>query len=173
MGHTPPGVDDRESGAAVLSERHNKRYLQMIRLYSDIIRGQFFGHWHSDTFRVVYSDTGTCVCSSSFLAIGRCLSTMNQPSRSGSMHKQQPCSTFYSLRYTEWPPSSLFLPLPRCVAQNAGTYVRLLHATFSALLYRSTRRFSSRFELNNAEFFTRERFIFGASKWKRNVRSFF
>jgi len=58
VGHTPPGVDDHESGAAVLNERHNAKYLQVVRLYSDIIRGQFFGHWHSDTFRVIYSDTG-------------------------------------------------------------------------------------------------------------------
>lgn len=58
VGHTPPGVDDHESGAAVLNERHNTKYLQVVRLYSDIIRGQFFGHWHSDTFRVIYSDTG-------------------------------------------------------------------------------------------------------------------
>ncbi|XP_017891564.1 acid sphingomyelinase-like phosphodiesterase 3b [Ceratina calcarata] len=58
VGHTPPGVDDRDSGAVMLQERHNTKYLQLIRQYSDIIRGQFFGHWHSDTFRVVYSDTG-------------------------------------------------------------------------------------------------------------------
>ncbi|XP_076678490.1 cyclic GMP-AMP phosphodiesterase SMPDL3A isoform X2 [Andrena cerasifolii] len=58
VGHTPPGVDDRVSGAASLSERHNAKYLKLVALHSDIIRGQFFGHWHSDTFRVVYSDTG-------------------------------------------------------------------------------------------------------------------
>lgn len=58
VGHTPPGVDDHESGAAALNERHNTKYLQTVRFYSDIIRGQFFGHWHSDTFRVIYSDIG-------------------------------------------------------------------------------------------------------------------
>ncbi|XP_031829471.1 cyclic GMP-AMP phosphodiesterase SMPDL3A [Nomia melanderi] len=58
VGHTPPGMDERESGAAAYSEQHNNKYQQTVRLYSDIIRGQFFGHWHSDTFRVVYSDTG-------------------------------------------------------------------------------------------------------------------
>lgn len=59
VGHTPPGVADHENGAVALNEKHNTRYLQVVRLYSDIIRGQFFGHWHSDTFRVIYSDTGT------------------------------------------------------------------------------------------------------------------
>ncbi|XP_076650576.1 cyclic GMP-AMP phosphodiesterase SMPDL3A isoform X2 [Halictus rubicundus] len=58
VGHTPPGVDERDSGAAAFSESHNTKYLEFVRLYADIIRGQFFGHWHSDTFRVVYSDTG-------------------------------------------------------------------------------------------------------------------
>ncbi|XP_070160724.1 cyclic GMP-AMP phosphodiesterase SMPDL3A isoform X3 [Polyergus mexicanus] len=58
VGHTPPGVDDHEIGAATLHERHNIKYLQIVRLYSDIIRGQFFGHWHSDTFRVIYNDMG-------------------------------------------------------------------------------------------------------------------
>ncbi|XP_043678182.1 acid sphingomyelinase-like phosphodiesterase 3b isoform X1 [Vespula pensylvanica] len=61
VGHTPPGVDDRESGAATLNERHNAKYLQVVRQNADIIRGQFFGHWHSDTFRVIYSDTGNPV----------------------------------------------------------------------------------------------------------------
>lgn len=61
MGHTPPGVDERENRVAGLSEKHNAKYLQLVRLYSDIIRGQFFGHWHSDTFRIVYSDVGECV----------------------------------------------------------------------------------------------------------------
>ncbi|KAJ8681956.1 hypothetical protein QAD02_017748 [Eretmocerus hayati] len=56
-GHTPPGVDDRETGGVMgLSEEHNARYLQLVQQYSDIIRGQFFGHWHSDTFRIVYND---------------------------------------------------------------------------------------------------------------------
>ncbi|XP_043486445.1 acid sphingomyelinase-like phosphodiesterase 3b isoform X2 [Polistes fuscatus] len=61
VGHTPPGEDDRESGAATLNERHNAKYLQVVRQNADIIRGQFFGHWHSDTFRVIYSDTGNPV----------------------------------------------------------------------------------------------------------------
>lgn len=57
MGHTPPGIDDRESGNVGLSDEHNTMYLTVVRQFADIIRGQFFGHWHSDAFRVIYSDT--------------------------------------------------------------------------------------------------------------------
>lgn len=58
VGHTPPGTDDRESGTMGLTDEHNARYLKLVREYADMIRGQFFGHWHSDAFRVVYSDNG-------------------------------------------------------------------------------------------------------------------
>lgn len=109
MGHTPPGVDDRESGASVLNERHNAKYLQLIRLYSDIIRGQFFGHWHTDTFRVVYNDNGrwTHLSVCPFLrwpiraAVGA----------DGSMRREQRCSTLRDLRFTKWLDSFLSLSL--------------------------------------------------------------
>jgi hypothetical protein len=58
VGHTPPGVDDREVGVSGLAEQHNARYMQIVRQYADMIRGQFFGHWHSDTFRIIYNDNG-------------------------------------------------------------------------------------------------------------------
>ncbi|KAK0157439.1 hypothetical protein PV328_011183 [Microctonus aethiopoides] len=61
VGHTPPGVDERASGARPLKEHHNRRYLQLVRQYAGIIAGQFFGHWHSDTFRTIYSDMGVPV----------------------------------------------------------------------------------------------------------------
>jgi sphingomyelin phosphodiesterase acid-like 3 len=59
----PPGVDERQNGGIspyhdVFQERFNQRYLKLVRKYSDIIVGQFFGHLHSDSFRIVYSDTG-------------------------------------------------------------------------------------------------------------------
>jgi hypothetical protein len=59
----PPGVDERQNGGIspyhdVFQDRFNQRYLKLVRKYSDIIVGQFFGHLHSDTFRIVYSDTG-------------------------------------------------------------------------------------------------------------------
>jgi sphingomyelin phosphodiesterase acid-like 3 len=59
----PPGVDERQNGGIspyheVFQERFNQRYLRLVRKYSDIIVGQFFGHLHSDSFRIIYSDTG-------------------------------------------------------------------------------------------------------------------
>lgn len=41
-----------------LQERFNHRYLEFVRQYSDIIVGQFFGHQHSDTFRIFRDATG-------------------------------------------------------------------------------------------------------------------
>ncbi|XP_063981857.1 acid sphingomyelinase-like phosphodiesterase 3b [Diachasmimorpha longicaudata] len=56
VGHTPPGVDERASGASLLQDSHNRRYLQLVQRYASIIGGQFYGHWHSDTFRIIYHE---------------------------------------------------------------------------------------------------------------------
>lgn len=59
-----PGADERQGNPArpSMPAKHNIRYMRLVRKYSDIITGQFFGHLHSDTFRVVYSEAGTCMC---------------------------------------------------------------------------------------------------------------
>lgn len=127
MGHTPPGVDDRRSSAAVLSERHNTKYLQLIRQYSDIIRGQFFGHWHSDTFRVVYSDTGTCVCEyvrvccPFLLAIAWRWSAMNQP---GWLDRCASTQTVFTLLRCAVRRVAASLSFFLRVASTAVTYIR-------------------------------------------------
>ncbi|XP_076758581.1 acid sphingomyelinase-like phosphodiesterase 3b [Xylocopa sonorina] len=101
VGHTPPGLDDRESGAAMLHERHNQKYLQVIRQYSDIIRGQFFGHWHSDTFRVVYSDTGLPV---SWIMMAPSISprTLGGPNNPGLRLYKFETTTGQVLDYTQY-----------------------------------------------------------------------
>ncbi|GLV41068.1 uncharacterized protein CBL_04592 [Carabus blaptoides fortunei] len=63
VGHHPPGADERQRGAlppphTAYSDHHNRRYLRLIRKYADIIVGQFFGHLHSDTFRIIYNEKG-------------------------------------------------------------------------------------------------------------------
>jgi hypothetical protein len=60
IGHMPPGSDERQRGFppahSVYTDYHNKKYLELVRRYADIIVGQFFGHLHSDTFRVIYGE---------------------------------------------------------------------------------------------------------------------
>lgn len=61
VGHMPPGTDERQmgllpNGHTTFSEKNNLRYLQLVRKYSSIILGQFFGHLHSDSFRIVYNN---------------------------------------------------------------------------------------------------------------------
>ncbi|KAK9506966.1 hypothetical protein O3M35_008805 [Rhynocoris fuscipes] len=54
-----PGADERQPDALPhFQENFSRRFLRLIRSYSNIIVGQFFGHLHSDTFRVVYNDMG-------------------------------------------------------------------------------------------------------------------
>lgn len=66
VGHIPPGFDERDQAASLsnghqfFSQKNNLRYLDLIRKYSSIIQGQFFGHLHSDSFRIVYNDQGEC-----------------------------------------------------------------------------------------------------------------
>ncbi|RZF35548.1 hypothetical protein LSTR_LSTR014851, partial [Laodelphax striatellus] len=59
VGHMGPGADERQPEAVPLfQEKFARRYLRLVRKYAQIIVGQFFGHLHSDTFRLVYSDQG-------------------------------------------------------------------------------------------------------------------
>ncbi|CAB0014726.1 unnamed protein product [Nesidiocoris tenuis] len=57
VGHMAPGADERQPDAPpIFKEVYSRRLIKLMRKYSDIIVGQFFGHLHSDTFRVIYSE---------------------------------------------------------------------------------------------------------------------
>ncbi|XP_071455401.1 acid sphingomyelinase-like phosphodiesterase 3b [Hetaerina americana] len=62
VGHVPPGVEERSANAkeplGSFKDRVNRRYLHLVRKYSHAIVGQFFGHHHSDSFRVIYNENG-------------------------------------------------------------------------------------------------------------------
>ncbi|XP_013170517.1 PREDICTED: acid sphingomyelinase-like phosphodiesterase 3a isoform X1 [Papilio xuthus] len=53
VGHAAPGTDLRPAYNS-LSVDANAKYLRTIRRHAKIIAGQFFGHLHADTFRVIY-----------------------------------------------------------------------------------------------------------------------
>lgn len=63
VAHAGPGVEERTTAASAaaagggeLSPTANSRLLHVIRAFSDVIAGQFYGHRHTDTFRVIYSE---------------------------------------------------------------------------------------------------------------------
>lgn len=53
VGHSAPGSDSRYPYDTVDA---NAKYLRMVRRHARIIAGQFFGHLHADTFRVIYDN---------------------------------------------------------------------------------------------------------------------
>nr|XP_024214780.1 acid sphingomyelinase-like phosphodiesterase 3b [Halyomorpha halys] len=59
VGHMAPGADERTPDAIPqFHEKFSKQYIKLVRRFSNIIVGQFFGHLHSDTFRVIYDEMG-------------------------------------------------------------------------------------------------------------------
>jgi len=61
FGHIPPGIYERHYNLNALhwyQDRFNRKYLQLVQTYSDVIAGQFFGHAHTDSFRIIYDDYG-------------------------------------------------------------------------------------------------------------------
>ncbi|XP_068631362.1 cyclic GMP-AMP phosphodiesterase SMPDL3A-like [Battus philenor] len=63
VAHAGPGVEERHNagsasaaGGGELTPTANARLLHVIRAFSDVIAGQFYGHRHADTFRLIYSE---------------------------------------------------------------------------------------------------------------------
>ncbi|CAH0605620.1 unnamed protein product [Chrysodeixis includens] len=63
VAHAGPGVEERHnagsssaSGGGELTPSANARLVHVIRAFSDVIAGQFYGHRHADTFRLIYSE---------------------------------------------------------------------------------------------------------------------
>lgn len=59
IGHVPPGFFEKTQNKAWFRESFNEQYLKVIQKHHRVIAGQFFGHHHTDTFRMFYDDTGT------------------------------------------------------------------------------------------------------------------
>lgn len=61
VAHSGPGVEERQNaggaaatGGGELSPNANGRLVHVIQSFSDVIAGQFYGHRHTDTFRLMY-----------------------------------------------------------------------------------------------------------------------
>ncbi|XP_072836213.2 acid sphingomyelinase-like phosphodiesterase 3b [Pogona vitticeps] len=59
IGHVPPGFFEKKRGKMWFREHFNQRYTEIIQKYHSVIVAQFFGHHHTDSFRMFYSSTGT------------------------------------------------------------------------------------------------------------------
>lgn len=60
VGHVPPGFFEKKRGKPWFRRGFNQRYLEIVQKHHGVIAAQFFGHHHTDSFRMFYSDTGTC-----------------------------------------------------------------------------------------------------------------
>ncbi|XP_054547154.1 acid sphingomyelinase-like phosphodiesterase 3b, partial [Talpa occidentalis] len=69
IGHVPPGFFEKTRNKAWFRESFNKEYLEVVRKHHRVIAGQFFGHHHTDSFRMFYDDAGAPI-SVMFLAPG-------------------------------------------------------------------------------------------------------
>lgn len=58
IGHIPPGFFEKKRGKPWYTPKFNKLYLDLIEKHQSVIQGQFFGHHHTDSFRMFYSLEG-------------------------------------------------------------------------------------------------------------------
>ncbi|CAH1253575.1 SMPDL3B [Branchiostoma lanceolatum] len=63
VGHLPPGFFELKRSQYWMYPNFNERYNELVRKHSAVIAGQFFGHHHTDSFRVFYDDEGSAVSS--------------------------------------------------------------------------------------------------------------
>ncbi|XP_061452609.1 acid sphingomyelinase-like phosphodiesterase 3b [Rhineura floridana] len=59
IGHVPPGFFEKKRGKPWFREHFNRRYTEIIQKHHGVIVAQFFGHHHTDSFRMFYSNTGS------------------------------------------------------------------------------------------------------------------
>lgn len=58
IGHIPPGFFEKKRSKPWYTPKFNKLYLDLIQKHHSVILGQFFGHHHTDTFRMFYNSEG-------------------------------------------------------------------------------------------------------------------
>ncbi|XP_051263706.1 acid sphingomyelinase-like phosphodiesterase 3b [Dicentrarchus labrax] len=69
IGHVPPGFFEKKRSKPWFTPKFNKLYLDLIQKHHSVILGQFFGHHHTDSFRMFYNSEGSPI-SAIFLSPG-------------------------------------------------------------------------------------------------------
>ncbi|KAJ8405103.1 hypothetical protein AAFF_G00330240 [Aldrovandia affinis] len=70
VGHVPPGFFEKKRNKAWFRPYFNRRYLELVQRHHTVIAGQFFGHHHTDTFRMFYDSNAESPISVMFLTPG-------------------------------------------------------------------------------------------------------
>nr|XP_020445893.1 acid sphingomyelinase-like phosphodiesterase 3b isoform X2 [Monopterus albus] len=69
IGHVPPGFFEKKRSKSWFTPKFNQKYLDLIQKHHSVILGQFFGHHHTDSFRMFYNSEGSPI-STMFLCPG-------------------------------------------------------------------------------------------------------
>ncbi|XP_051812617.1 acid sphingomyelinase-like phosphodiesterase 3b isoform X2 [Acanthochromis polyacanthus] len=69
IGHVPPGFFEKKRSKPWFTPKFNKQYVDLIDRHHSVIAGQFFGHHHTDSFRMFYNTRGSPI-STMFLSPG-------------------------------------------------------------------------------------------------------
>ncbi|KAG7475488.1 acid sphingomyelinase-like phosphodiesterase 3b [Solea senegalensis] len=69
IGHVPPGFFEKKRSKPWFVPKFNQKYVDLIQRHHSVILGQFFGHHHTDSFRMFYSSEGSPI-STMFLSPG-------------------------------------------------------------------------------------------------------
>ncbi|XP_061573231.1 acid sphingomyelinase-like phosphodiesterase 3b [Cololabis saira] len=69
IGHVPPGFFEKKRNKPWFRQHFNKQFLDLIEKHHAVIIGQFFGHHHTDSFRMFYNKEGEPI-SAMFLSPG-------------------------------------------------------------------------------------------------------
>uniref|UniRef100_A0A665TG96 Sphingomyelin phosphodiesterase acid like 3B n=1 Tax=Echeneis naucrates TaxID=173247 RepID=A0A665TG96_ECHNA len=69
IGHVPPGFFEKKRLKSWYRSKFNQKYLDLIQKHHSVIFGQFFGHHHTDSFRMFYNSKDSPI-STMFLSPG-------------------------------------------------------------------------------------------------------
>ena len=67
VAHIPPGLFEKHRFYYWFYTYYNDVFLALINKHRDVIGSMHFGHHHTDTFRVLYNQTGQPLSSASGL----------------------------------------------------------------------------------------------------------
>ena len=67
VAHVPPGMFELVEGMSWFYSEFNRKYLDILLRYTDVIRAQMYGHEHTDSFRILFDKEGKKIWFYNFL----------------------------------------------------------------------------------------------------------